>query len=602
MGNVLSQTQLEAVNSLSGPVQIISCPGSGKTTVIVHRANNLIKNGISGKNILVITFAVEAAKSMKERYTKLFGKNDITFSTMHSICFNILKMEYGITSENIIDEAKQKDYFLKYFKKKNVMNVNAHANTAVAEISNIKNRQVDYRTFKSALKDDMFIRAYEDYQEYKSKNDLMDFDDLLVEVKDLFQSNEEILNDWRQRFRYLMIDEFQDTNSLQADIFYMLAKYHRNICVVGDDDQSIYSFRAAETSIMLNFVKEFPEVKQIYMTTNYRCAKSVVEKSKLLIKNNVERFDKDIKANSKDEGEVTIDTVLSYKEQADTLINHMQQIHEDSGIPYEEMAVLYRTHSENLFIAGELLNRGIPFTSKDLVYEYHNSLPFKCIESYYRLTCGRERKDDLRFIINFPNRYLKADAFSNMKYDRQILMRKAMTLKNKESAANHILDLCADIKTLTDKSPKEFYQYLFKNMKLRESLLDFGEYSRMDLNMLKQSMDILEEESYMFETMNEWMAFANMQRDAVKTVAKDKKGVTLSTMHGAKGLEWNTVFIINVNEGNNPSEMAIITDNLEEERRLFYVAMTRAKERLKMYNLSGIVGRKKSEFLNEIGM
>ncbi len=515
MGNILSQVQLEAVNCLQGPLQIISCPGSGKTTVIVHRAHNLIKNGVNGRNILIITFAVDAAKSMKERYLKLFGNDNITFSTMHSICFNILKYEYGLKSENIIDDSHQKDFFSKYFKSKEVNNASEVAKAIIGEISYIKNRQIDYRTYTSKFKKNIFMDAYEAYEKFKNEKDLMDFDDLLLETKELFIANEEVLNDWRNKFRYLMIDEFQDTNSLQADIFYMLAKYHRNICIVGDDDQSIYAFRAAESRIMLNFEQAFPEAKTIYMTTNYRSCKDVVNKSKRLISNNKVRFEKDIEAFNKEKGTVRLNPVMNVKEQSDDIVSMMQKLNEEKGIPYEEMAVLYRTHEENTFIAGELARRQIPFTSKDMVYEYHNSLPFKIIEAYYRITVGRERRDDVRFIINFPNRYMRADIFEGMKFDRKALMDKAMKSANKEAYANNILKLCADVKQLTAKSPKEFYSILFKSMRLKESLIDFAEYSKMDINMLKQSMEMLELEAYLFETMEDWFAFVQMQRDTI---------------------------------------------------------------------------------------
>lgn len=601
MGNNLSKTQQEAVECLQGPLQIISCPGSGKTTVIVHRANNLIKNGVNGRNILVITFAVDAAKSMKERYLSLFGNDGIIFSTMHSICFNILKYEYGIKSENILDEKKQKDYFISYLKKLEVMNPVSVATTLMGEISYIKNRQISYLTYTSVLKTDLWIKAYEDYLQYKNENELMDFDDLLVETKELFEANEEVLNGWRNKYRYLMIDEFQDTNSLQADIFYMLAKYHRNICIVGDDDQSIYGFRAAESKIMLNFANEFPETKTVYMTTNYRSCEEVVLRSKVLINNNEVRFQKDIEAFNKKPGIVKLMSVPNPIAQSEDIVELMQELKEKEGVPYEEMAVLYRTHSENIFVAGMLATRQIPFTSKDMVYEYHKTLPFKIIESYYRISRNREKKDDLRSIINFPNRYLRADYFKDIPFDKKILMRKAMQCQNKDAAAKAVLEFISDVERLSKTvEPKDFVKVLFQDMKLRESLIDFGEYSHMDVDMLKQSMQLIETEAHLFGTMEDWFAYAQMQKETVAKSLKDKHGVTLSTMHGSKGLEWNTVFIINCNEGVVPSEMAIQEDNIEEERRLFYVAMTRAKERLYLCNISERA--QKSRFLTEIGM
>ena len=601
---VLSEEQQVAATTLDGPVEVISCPGSGKTTLIVERAHNLIEKGTDGRRILVITFATLAARQMRERYVARYGDDKINFSTMHSLCYCILKEEKHIGKDNILDEGKKIDCIKKILESIGERkNINKLAEDVIADISFCKNTQMPYREYETRNCDKkVFKSVYSKYEEHKKPLMLFDFDDLLTEVNKIFSKSEATLKKYQGRFTHIMIDEFQDTNSLQADIFYKLADSHKNICVVGDDDQSIYRFRAAEPKIMLDFKEYFKETKVCYMSTNYRSCRSIVNCGKTLIDNNKVRFDKNFLASKQEEGSVQIYEVDSFKEQARKIVTKIEALHQGRDIPYEDMAILYRTRSENSFIAGELALRGVPFESKDVIFDYHNSLFFKIIEAYYYLSQGQGGPAALKFILNFPNRFLKADLFKDCPLDKDMLIERAKKAKNSGAAVENVLLMLANIKALSNLMPKDFVNKLLNGMGLKKHLLDFAEYTHMDKDMLKQTIDLIQNEAQGFVSMQEWIDYATECRENIEAMKKTEDGVHLTTMHGSKGLEYRVVFIINCNEGYIPAEKSLYSDeDIEEERRLLYVGITRAKELLYLYTLAESPGKERSRFIDEIG-
>ena len=267
---MLNEKQLEAVNTLNGQVLVISCPGSGKTTVIVNRTKAIIDSGVNAEKILVITFTKEAATQMQNRYEKLYGKTRVLFGTIHSVCFQVIKMAFGYEKNDILLATEQWEFFGNFLKgKTDTDNLEEFCKKMMTAISSFKNSGKDLREFDPGeIEKTLFADALKAYEAYKKRLDKIDFDDMLLKCRDAL-TDPKMLEYWKNRFQYIMIDEFQDTNMIQAEIFYSLAGGNGNICVVGDDDQSIYRFRAADSSIMMEFPKKYPNCKTIYMSTNY---------------------------------------------------------------------------------------------------------------------------------------------------------------------------------------------------------------------------------------------------------------------------------------------------------------------------------------------
>ena len=382
---MLSKQQVEAVNSIYGQVMVVSCAGSGKTTLIIERIYNMIKHGINPSDILVITFTKEAAIQMKNRYIQKYGNSLVNFGTIHSLCFSILANELGYSAKDIIQNDEIWTLF-KYKLKGKIMvsDMDKFITNLITNISYVRNKQIDPYTFiPESYRKETFIEMYNIYQQYKDEYKKIDFDDMLILCKELLLKNDVILEKWKNKYPYIMIDEFQDTNTIQADIFYMLAGENGNICIVGDDDQSIYRFRSADSSIMLNFPKKYTSCKTIYLDTNYRCDKDIIDKAAKLVKNNKVRFEKNFKAFKKEKGIINVISCKDKRTEAGQLARMIID-YNNKGIAYNDMAILYRTNNENQLPSGALLANKIPFYSVDGFNDYHNDFMFGDIKAYYR--------------------------------------------------------------------------------------------------------------------------------------------------------------------------------------------------------------------------
>lgn len=601
MNNNLNEQQKLAIKTINGQVIVISCAGSGKTTVIVSRINEIIKTGISSEKILVITFTKEAALQMKQRYIEKFGESNVCFGTIHSLCFSILRQECNYTINNLVSEFEQWDFFKKVLKGK-ILNtdMNDFVKKLVTDISYVKNKEINPDEFiPETYRKDIFSDCFYKYDEYKKQINKLDFDDMLIKCRNLLKNNPSILSKWHNIFKYIMIDEFQDTNKIQADIFYMLAGSDSNICVVGDDDQSIYGFRAADSSIMLNFPKQYPNCKKIYLDTNYRSNKIIIEKAANLIKNNSIRFEKEFKSYKKEKGKINLIECTDNRNEAGILAKKILEYH-SKGIDYNDMAVLYRTNSENQMPIGAFLCNNIPFTTNENIKDYHKDFIFEDIMAYYRLANGKELKGDLQRIINRPNRFLKSEMFKDIPFDLNKMLSKIKYLPNRTAikATSNIYRLHSDITSLKGLSPEKFMEKLIWIIGYDRFIDDYSSFCQKDINQVRDNLDILMKESSKFETMEKWIAYSKFYAINLEKKKKDqsKDGVTFMSYHSSKGLEWKIVFLLNVNEGKCPYKKAISQKEIEEERRLFYVAMTRAKEEL---NIMYTYDSAKSRFIRE---
>lgn len=612
-----NKAQEEAIATTEGPVIIISCPGSGKTTTLVRRIENIIKKGANPNKILMVTFSKASSLDMENKYIEMFGKNPgIKFSTIHSLCLTILSQAGLYTYKDIMSDRDKVEFFLKkvYDLPKMTDNMTL-VKSIMSEISYIKNNHINYKSknFKiQGIDKDVFIKIYQEYEQEKKSIGKIDFDDMLFECEKLLTDNPDILHQWQERFNYIQCDEYQDTNLCQKNILYALAANNNNLCVVGDDDQSIYGFRGADFEIMLNFPKDFPEAKVISMSTNYRSGQAIIDNADKLIKHNNNRFQKDFKSfrgDSNDfKGEVSLHDFESEPEMSRAIANEIAKLHKE-GTDYKDIAILFRNNSQSFMPVMALLREEIPIrTVENIKTIYHTSI-YDDIKSYAELAMGIDVNKNLMNVINRPNRFLKKAAFSKVEeftYPNMIecieylLTKSAWQYGSAEESIKKWFKYLGPKKVTKDMDPTEFLDNLFSNKKIAylKYIEELSEFTNTPIEENQAIIEELYKDASEFDTLQKWLDHAEKIREKIRQINRDtkaKEGVSLMTMHKSKGLEFKVVFVIGVNEGILPSPRVESGREIEEERRLLYVAITRAKDRLYICSF-----KTPSRFINEI--
>lgn len=601
----LNEKQKQMVDAKEGPVLVVACPGSGKTTTMIARAKALVDYGVNPAKLLVITFTKQAATHMQQKYEKAYGKEGITFGTIHSICYRMLQSVAGYTKKDILLESEKWAFLAgQLHRKVAAAEMEETISGIMREISFVKNKCIPPEAYEPDSTDKrtfcILFHAYEDFRKSAGK---IDFDDMLILARDILFNNGMVLDEYRKKYSYIMIDEFQDTNRVQADIFYLLAGENGNILVVGDDDQNVYGFRAAESAIMLDFPKKFPNCKIIYLDTNYRSEPEIIEIASKLIACNKKRFEKDFKGEKKGKGHIKITCFPDVVKQRDSVVEQLKKLHE-TGVPYEEMSVLYRTNKQNLMYVQALMKEEIPFYTTEAVKDHHMEFPFQDFMAYYRLAAGNPWKGDLQRILNRPSRYLKGDAFKNCIYNIDQMIECANRCSNPDAAKDRIYSMVDDIENLATMNPTQFVGYLYNVMDYRAGALSYAAYCGKDESEVNELLDSLIDEAKQFNTMQEWADYAKTYNKKLQEKRKNKEGICLSTYHSAKGLEWDYVFLIDCNEDMTPFKKAESPEEIEEERRLFYVAVTRARKGVRFTWVSDNGPKKMfpSRFLTEMGI
>ena len=588
MKNGFNPGQEEAIHGINGEWIVISCPGSGKTTVIIERAHFMVTQGINPRKILIVTFTKEAALEMERRYIEQFGKDGIAFGTIHSICYRVLTEANGYGRENILTELDKWKYFReKLLRKEDQNRLDETIRSVMSDISMIKNSQLDVRSYKpERVKKDLFVELYEAYEQDKHRSNKIDFDDMLILCRDILKERPDILQRWQQMFEYIMIDEFQDTNGVQYEIFCMLTKQTKNLFVVGDDDQSIYKFRAADAGIMLDFAKHHPGSHVVNMSVNYRSEPEIIEAASRLIGNNRIRFRKQFEGAKNGQGVVKYEQYRNLSEQADEIVKRIETYHEQ-GIAYGDMAVLFRNNAQNRVPASRTLKTEVPFYTTEPVRDIHTEFIFGDIQSYYRLAEGSGIRGDFMRVLNHPSRYLKQEYFRDfIAFEESALYEKVESMtdaRTRHNAMDRMEQMSASMTALRGASPEDFMEYFTSNQfGYRNWLYEYAEWRERDPQEFLDILNILKEEASNFRTMGEWFRYVDEYAELLqdKNREKEREGVCFSTFHSAKGLEWEVVFIIDANEEITPFKKAVKTGDIEEERRLFYVAVTRAKSHL----------------------
>ena len=587
-----TKSQSEAIRHQDGPLLVLAGPGSGKTTVVTKRVQYLVQDcHISPSSILVITFTKAAATEMKERFLRLMeqseekpqGYGNVLFGTFHAVFFNILKLSYGFTAANILREETRYQYMKEIVDRLNleIDDENEFISGVLGEISLIKNERISLEHyFSKNCAEDIFRKIFASYEQRKRNARLIDFDDMLSYTWELLTKRPDILEAWQKKFRYILVDEFQDINRLQYDILRLLAQPENNLFIVGDDDQSIYRFRGAKPEIMLNFQKDFPTAGRVLLNDNFRSTRQIVNAAGRVIRKNQSRFAKEITARG---GEGPGVRILAFEDQQQEclyLLKEMQEYKKNGGA-WQQMAVLYRTNTQPRLLIQKFMEFNVPFRVRDQVPNLFEHWIAKNLFCYIRLACGSKLRKDLLPVLNRPKRYMNRECLN----DEIICWEYMMDYyKDKPYVCDKIERLRYDLKMLGRMGPFAAINYIRHVMGYEEYLKEYAEFRRMNAEDLMEVLNELQESARAYKTYDEWFAYMERYKKEMDEMRKRqqevKEGVHLATMHSSKGLEYDKVFILDAAEGITPYKKAVLDADLEEERRMFYVAMTRAKKEL----------------------
>ena len=604
----LSESQKKAVSHVKGPLLCLAGPGSGKTTVITARTRFLIEEKkISSMSILVITFTKAAALEMKERFQVLMGGRScpVTFGTFHSVFFWILRQAYGLSAANIIRE-EQKYQFLRELLSQHHLEIedeNEFLAGIIGEISLVKNDRIPLGNYYSKnCSEELFRKFFNGYQEKLQKERLLDFDDMLVMCYELLSQRPDILAGWQKRFRYILIDEFQDINQIQYDTIRLLAAPENNLFIVGDDDQSIYRFRGARPEIMLNFKKDYPEAETVTLAENYRSVENIIRAAGKVIKNNHARYPKDIHG-VREKGEpIEIHGFVNQGQENGFVLEKVRE-YQKKGVALRDMAVLFRTNTAARPLVEKFMEYNIPFQMRDSLPNIYEHWIAQDLITYIHMAQGSRKRQDFLKIANRPKRYLSRDVLQDSEISFLSLRR---AYEDKDWMLDRLDKLESDLTVISRLKPYAAVNYIRNGVGYEEYLSEYAEYRHIRVEELLEVLNELQEAAKGFDSFEDWFQHMEEYKETLKTQNREKNReedtVTLTTLHSSKGLEFPVVFIVDINEGTIPHRKATLEADLEEERRMFYVGMTRAKDRLHLYYAKERYGKKQdvSRFLDEL--
>lgn len=591
MPGTFNREQEEAITHKGGPLMVLAGPGSGKTLVITYRVKWLIENaGVHPSNILVITFTRAAAEEMKKRFFMFDGmaNTPVTFGTFHSVFFMILRYAYRYTAANIIREDVKRRYIKEMTENMEleIEDENEFLSGIINEISYVKGEMMSLSYYHSNnCSDELFAQIYEGYEKRLREENLIDFDDMLVFCYELLKEREDIRTLWQNKFQHILIDEFQDINKVQYEIIRMLAGKGDHLFIVGDDDQSIYRFRGARPEIMLGFEKDYPEAKKVILNTNYRCSEEIVESAEHLISHNTKRFPKNMQAARGSKVPITFRNLKDAGEECTDILKGIRFYYK-KGIPLEDMAVIFRTNTQPRLLVGRLMEYNIPFQMRDVIPNIFDHWIARNILTYIKLAMGnRDRKLFLQ-VMNRPKRYISRSMLTEPQVDLKKLKQQTF---GKKWLYEKIDKLEMDLYLLRKMEPYAAIQYIRNGIGYEDYMNEYAQFRRMNPDDLEEVLNQIQESAKEYHSFEEWFAYIESYgeelRKQMEAGRQHKSGVTLTTMHSSKGLEYEVVFVMDINEGVTPHKKAVKEADLEEERRLFYVAVTRAKTYLFLYSV-----------------
>ena len=585
----LNMAQQKAAGHFEGPCMVLAGPGSGKTLTIASRIECLIKDyKVRPEEILVITFTRAASYEMQQRFKSIMGgaSYPVTFGTFHGVYYGILKWAYGLTSANILTEEEKYQLIRQILNSPDlemdadIQDEQDYIRDLLAEISKVKNNGVNIHTWKSETCGESFCDIFKMYEAGRKKLKKIDFADMLVLCLDLFRRRPDILEKWQERFRFILVDEFQDVNRVQYEVLKLLALPENNLFVVGDDDQSIYEFRGASPEIMLRFREQYPDAEQVLLDVNYRSSSNILNGALRVIEHNQSRYRKKI-VTEKGKGDcVHVQELKDAGEESRYVIDEIRKLIKE-GTAHSQIAVLFRTNIDARILAGMMMEDKIPFRMKEYISNIYDHFIARNIKSYFSLILGRRDRRYFFDIMNCPKRYISRESLENPEGSFEEMRRFYC---DKDWMQDRIDQFEWDIQMMEQKTPFAAIQYIRRKIGYDEYLKEYAKSRRINEEDLFEILYEIEEKAKEFRTIEEWFDYVEQYTLALKMQKEKEKtaqdAVSLMTMHGAKGLEFDAVFIIQSNEGTIPYRKAKMDAEIEEERRMFYVAMTRAKRKL----------------------
>ncbi len=593
----MNEAQQRAVHHKDGPMLVLAGPGSGKTLVITERTRWLtLEMGIPEDQILVITFTKAAANEMKERFLAKHSRKQtgVSFGTFHAVFFTILKYAYRFTSANIVREEVRLQYM-----KDIIHRMEKEGDTSWAfedekefisdlfsEISLVKGSRINLQNYYSiSCSDEIFRTIYQEYEKRLRRANLIDFDDMLLMCYELLTQREDILALWQNKYKYILVDEFQDINLVQYEIVKLLAAPQNNLFIVGDDDQSIYRFRGAKPEIMLGFPTDYPGCEKLILDTNYRSSSNILKAANCLVEKNENRFAKKVKAVKEAGEEAVIRHFPTLSEENTAVAAGILSLYK-KGIPLSQIAVLVRTTLGAGSLVHKLMEYNIPFHMKDNLPNIFDHWITRDLLSYIQIAMGKSDRGLFLQIINRPKRYISRDCFDTSLVDLDAVKDY---YEDKNWVLERIDQLEYDLALLSGMKPFAAVNYIRRGIGYEDYLKEYAEFRKIKVEELLEVLDEIQESARDFKSYEEWFTSMEDYKEELKKQAIEhkelkKEGVMLATMHSAKGLEFEAVFIVDANEGITPHKKAVLAADLEEERRLFYVAMTRAKSLLYIFS------------------
>ena len=603
-------SQLRAIAHLSGPMMVLAGPGSGKTSVIVERTAYMINEGkIPASSILVVTFSRAAAIEMKERFLKFVDqeRSDVTFGTFHGIFYGILKAAYNLSAANILSE-EEKYSILREMTEQYGQEMSQEGDfleEISKEISIVKGNCISLEHYyASCCSDEVFREIFTGYKNALRARRKLDFDDMILNCYELFDKRPDILNGWRKKFVHILVDEFQDINSLQYKILRMLAAPADNLFIVGDDDQSIYHFRGARPEIMLNFTRDYPKAQTVLLDVNYRCSASILRTAMKVIGCNSRRFKKALTTPNEEGMPVTCKAFENPREEYICVVAALKKRLE-KGENLENTAILLRTNQEGEGLVNALMEYQVPFTMKEQLPNLFRHWICRNLQAYLHMAAGDRSRKNFLEMMNRPNRYISRDALP----DKQISFdRLREYYKAKDWMCDRITTLETHLRILGTLSPFAAINFIRKGMGYEEYLREYAQYRKIKPEELLETLDRIHESTKGMKDLEQWERYIEEYTEKLNEQARKqqnrKEGVTVSTLHAVKGLEFDIVYILNVNEGSIPYRKAVLEEAVEEERRLFYVGMTRARKKLVLAYVKRQYEKERepSRFLEETGL
>ena len=593
---VFSKEQKSAIHFKDGPALVLAGPGSGKTTVIVNRIISLIKeHSVSPSSILVITFTKAAAKSMRQRFLSLTGESyvSVTFGTFHAVFFSMLRHAYNYSAGSIIKADIQYNYIrnaamgfeLEY------PDENEMVTGIISEISRVKSNRLCIDTYEAvSCPAATFRLIYKKYENMLISRRMIDYDDMIIMCYELLSKRADYRKAWQDKYKYILVDEFQDINKAQYDTIKLIAGKQANLFVVGDDDQSIYAFRGSKPDIMLGLSTEYRDIVQMYLNTNYRCSSEIVAGARSLIEYNKVRFAKDIRSCGMCSGRIKVCKMADIEEEALYLSKEVRELIAD-GIKPEEIAVISRTNIISNIYYTRLNSDGVACRTLTAVHNIYDSWLMQDIAAYMRLSQGMYDKENAVRIINKPSRYIKR-ALITQPFNFEHLRK---CYDGDEGLIKIINDMQFDIKMLSHMSPYAAVNYILKGIGYEDYINEEIIRKRLNKEEVYAKLTEIKTLSRKYMDIKQWIKYIDEQAEKTEQENKSDKrqgnqknsdekdsagAVNIYTMHSCKGLEFKAVFIMDVCEGIIPYNKAVLDNEIEEERRLMYVAMTRAKEKL----------------------